>query len=178
MAKRLTYTPAERKQAKSFRNKIYYYRRIKKQLNVISSNVDAAYTSVRNKMQATGSNTTMKRVRNVIHKALTDEEERELYYAGCFEDDDDYKRNDFREVMMRKGIDDSIIEKICSAAGVDSFADWKEWYIQQVESEPGYVNEELLQQRQDQVQQALKAAENAFEGWKANVWNSRQGSNG
>ena len=178
MAKRLTYTPAERKQAKSFRNKIYYYRRLDKGLNKIKQDIESAYSSVRNTRSGSGLNVTMRDVRHFIYVNYSEDINKELYYAGCFDEGDNYNLHDFRDVMIQKGVRESLIDSISTRAGYGSLQAWQQQFMQDLQSEPGYVNEQAVQQRQDQVQKALEAAENAFEGWKANVRNIRQGSNG
>ena len=168
------YTPKQRKKARSFSNKIYYYGKMAKKYEAKLGNIQADYTDIIRSMRSvSGTNVTFKDIRHLIRQYDNEDGDvaRELYYAGCFEDDV-YDTIDFRDFLIHEVGDRGLAEKLNSWAGLEPLEDWEAQFDADIiyESED---DKEVIETR-SALARALKTKgdlEQAYKEWRKDVWN-------
>lgn len=160
----MKYTAAQRKQSKSYRNKIYYYKTIAKKTSLqLEQKKQELISVIRDRNVASGLAVTLSDVRQF----LTDEEAHTLFYAGLFADDEAYYEQDFRDVLIAYNFT-NIAGNLCNRVGLQSIDDYKNQLMLEVEQDEGY--QALYDKFEDAAQKHMDYT-SEYEGWRNDVRN-------
>ena len=162
---RRKYTEAQKKQSKSFRNKIYYYgKKEDRMAKEMASKAESVLSIISDQRVATGEYISFCDIRSFIDN---EDEARKLYYANVFDDDNLYYWSDFRDVLIMLGMR-TLAEDICKRAGLPSLADYENDLMNELNQNEEYS---LARERYAEAANAREEAVYEYQEWKKNVWN-------